>query len=44
MARSIETILKDQLGQLMLQLSILQSEVETLREENTKLKTPQKEQ
>ena len=37
MARSVEDILKEQLGNLLLQLSILQSKVEQLEEVNVKL-------
>jgi len=44
MARNIEEILKEQLGNLIFQLSIVQSQVEVLREENEKLKfKPEKE-
>ena len=41
MARSIEEILKEQLGNLLLQLSILQSKVEELQEDNARLKAYQ---
>ena len=37
MARSVEDILKEQLGNLLLQLSILQSKVEQLEEVKVKL-------
>jgi len=37
MARTVEDILKEQLGNLLLQLSITQSQVEGLREANLKL-------
>lgn len=40
MARNVEEILKDQLGNMIFQLSILQSQVENLKEENAKLKSP----
>ena len=43
MARSVEDILKEQLGNLLLQLSITQSQVEGLREANLKLQDQLKE-
>ena len=39
MARNVEEILKEQLGNLIFQLSIVQSQIETLREENEQLKS-----
>ena len=38
MARNIEEILKEQLGNLVFQLSIVQSQVEELKEANVKMK------
>ena len=38
MAQSVEEILKVQLGHLMLQLAVKESELQELREENAKLK------
>lgn len=42
MARSVEEILKAQLGNLLLEVAVLSSSVEQLREENAKLKEQQK--
>ena len=39
MARNVEEILKEQLGNLIFQLAIVQSQVEALREENEKSKS-----
>jgi len=38
MARNVEEIIKEQMGNMMLQLSIVQSQLETEREAHEKLK------
>ena len=43
MARKVDDILRDQLGNLLLQLSIVQSQVETLIEKNQQLEAQLKE-